>query len=204
MLTDLLNAANKYTDGINNVQQRKHEWQKKSIEIRDHLKEIATYLDTNSTYKPGFYVDTYHAFIEEINGVCNEFSSVTFRCGETDMGLVFRNNMGQKKAFVEKGFQLTFNPTITGQVLILLLPHHSDLTDKEPEYINIGVINNIEQFNNDALDTVVSKALEIAFHTSFAGMAEQQEIPQAPPVHHYTPIGFKKFDSTEKLNGNMN
>lgn len=198
MLTDVLSAANRYTDGLNHVQARKDQWLKKSAEIKNHLKQIADYLNANATFKAGFYVDAFHAFNEEINGTCAEMPSVTFRSGEIDMGLVFRNNMGQTKCFNEKGFQLTFNPTITGQILLLLLPHHSDLVSKDNKYINLAIVNDLSELTDEFVEEAVQKALEIAFHTSFAGMAEQDPAAAADG-HNYTPIGFKRYESTEHV-----
>src|ERR1700741_3498433 len=82
MLTDILNAANRYTDGIDKVKKRRADWVKKHAELKVHLKEIAGHLNDKSTYKQGFFVDTLHAFNEETNGVCNELPSITFRSGD--------------------------------------------------------------------------------------------------------------------------
>src|SRR5438477_88031 len=121
MIEDILNSANKYADGIKQVCDRRAKWVKKHEELKNHLSEIADYLNKNAGYKQGFFIDTSHAFNEDMNGVCTEMPSVTFRSGDMPMLVTFRNSIGERKEYTEEGFRITFTPIITGEVIILLL-----------------------------------------------------------------------------------
>ena len=202
MINDILNVANRYAEGLKHVQDRRAQWLIKHKELKDHLKEIADYLNTNAIYKQGFFLDTLHAYNEDMNGTCADMPSITFRSGEMPMQVKFRNSMGERKEYIEEGFHITFNPTITGQIVILLFPHYSDLNKTPPPYITLAVIDDPAQFTMDFADQVISKGMEAAFYTSFTGMSDRQEeneqaeglLPQA-----YNSIGFKRYETTEKV-----
>src|SRR4051812_4724999 len=123
MLDEILNIANRYADGVRHVQTRRTQWLIKYKELKDRLKEIADQLNGSAAYKQGFFIDTLHAYHEDTNGVCAEMPSVTFRSGEMPMLVAFRNSMGERKEYMEQGFHISFNPTITGQIIVLLFPH---------------------------------------------------------------------------------
>lgn len=204
MLNDLLQAANLYAKGFEKVQHRREQWLKKYEEIRDQLKEIAEYLNANSLYKQGFFVDTLHAFNEDINGTSAKMPSVTFRTGYMPMLVTFRNSMGEKKSFTEEGFHISFNPTITGQIVVLLLPHQSELNKEKLPYTTMAVINEPAQITKDFVEQVIARGMEAAFYSSFTGMGEQPgDNEQAPPpavaVNERNPIGFKRYETTEKV-----
>jgi hypothetical protein len=204
MFEDILNAANLYDDGVKKVQERRDQWLKKHEEIKGRLKEIADYLNTNAAYKQEFYVDTLHAFDEVLNGSCAGMPSLSFRSGNMPMLVTFRNNMGEKKDFVEEGFRITFNPTITGQVVILLFPHHSELNKDLPAYATLAVIDEPERITLDFVEQVIALGIKGAFTSSFTGMARQAEVneeqrPPSPPIPHHNTIGFKRYETTEKV-----
>ncbi len=188
----ILDAANKYAVGLKNVQARREAWIKKSEEVKAQLKEIADYLNKNSQSKIGYYVDSYYAFDETINGACIEMPSVTFRSGDIAMDLTFRNDDGNVISYTEKGFQITFNPSPTGEIVIWLLPHHNNLQSQPPQYLTIAIIDDVSGLNRDAIEDVVSKGMEAAFYSSFTGITEAKNQP-----HPYSPIGFKRFETTQ-------
>jgi hypothetical protein len=201
MLNEILNIANKYADGLKEVQDRRAKWLLKHKKLKTHLKEIADDLNANTTYKQGFYVDTLHAFNEEINGTCAELPSITFRSGDMSMLVSFRNSLGEKKEFTEHGFHITFNPTITGQIVILLFPHDSDLNKTPPPYLTLAVVDDPEQLTMEVADDALARGIEAAFTTSFTGMVSHEKIKQddsTPPQAH-NPIGFKRYETTEKV-----
>jgi len=147
-------------------------------------------------------VDTLHAFNEEINGTSSEMPSITFRSGEMPMLVTFHNVMGEKKSFVEDGFHISFNPTITGQIVVLLLPHQSEMNKQPLPYTTLAVINDPGQITMDIADQIISRGMEAAFYTSFTGMSEQPgENPEQlqPSVNERNPIGFKRYETTEKV-----
>jgi len=201
MLDNILNAANRYAAGVKQVQDRRDSWLKKYIELKDRLTQVADYLNANATYKQGFFVDVLHAFNEDINGTSANMPSVTFRSGEMPMLVTFRNSMGEKKSYQEQGFHISFNPTITGQVLVLLSPHHSELDKAPPQYATLAIIDDPAQLTEEISDTIIAKGIEAAFYTSFTGVSqripENNEEAQTPTAHN--PIGFKLHDTTEKI-----
>ena len=200
MMNDILKSANLYTGGLQHVQNRREQWMKKHVELKDHLKEIAAYLNANATYKQGFFVDTMHAFDEDMNGTSAAMPSVTFRSGSMPMLVTFRNSMGEKREYEEDGFHISFNPTITGVIVVLLRPHHSKLNKEEPQYITLSLIDDPATLTMEAADQIISKAIELAFYSSFTGISElQEENEQAPPANQHTPIGFKLHETTEKV-----
>jgi len=203
MLNDILNIANLYDEGLKRVQDRRAKWLVKHKEIIAHLKEIADYLNSNAAYKQGFYVDTLHAFNEDMNGTCADMPSITFRSGEMPMLVTFRNSMGERKEYIEEGFRITFNPTITGQILVLLFPHYSELNQKPLPYLTLAVIDDPGTFTNDMAEEIVTNGIQAAFYSSFTGMSEQpvEENKHAEPVPapHHNPIGFKRYETTEKV-----
>ncbi len=201
MLTDILIAANRYDDGIKQVKERRANWIKKHTELKAHLKKVAEHLNNNTTYKQGFFVDTLRAFNEETNGVCNELPSVTFRSGDMPMLVTFRNSLGELKEYTEDGFRISFSPIITGEILVLLLPHHSDLNEKPAQYNTLAIINDPAAFTMDMADQIIAKGIEAAYYSSFTGMADIQKIneqAEAQKSPRYTPIGFKRYETTEK------
>ncbi len=201
MLNDILNAANLYATGLKNVQDRRDQWLKKHTELKDHLKELADYLTANATYKQGFYVDVLHAFDEHMNGTSASLPSVTLRSGPMPMLVLFKNNMGEKKDYIEEGFHITFSPIITGQLIVLLLPHQNELNKTEPQYITLSILDEPEKLTMDMVDQIISKGIEVAYYSSFTGMSEQTEENQQPetPSQQRAPIGFKLHETTEKV-----
>jgi hypothetical protein len=201
MLNDILNAANKYADGLKSVLDRREHWLVKHKELKDHLKKTADYLNVNTTYRQGFFIDTLHAFNEDMKGTCAEMPSITFRSGEMPMQVTFRNNIGERKEYIEQGFHITFNPTITGQIVVLLLPHYSDLNEKPLPYTTLAIIDDPGQLTMDFADEMIRKGLEAAFFSSFTGISEQgeEEQPEPNPSHEHNPIGFKRYETTEKV-----
>lgn len=202
MLNDILNIANRYGEGVKKVQERKDQWLAKHVELVAHLKEIADHLNKNTTYKQGFFIDTLHAFNEDMHGTCADIPSVTFRSGEMPMLVTFRNSMGERKEYIEEGFSITFNPTITGQVVVLLMPHTSDLNKAETPYSSLAIIDEPGSLTMDIVDQVIATGMEAAYYTSFTGMSEQgsgDEQPQAHIAAPRNPIGFKRYETTQKI-----
>ena len=202
MLNDILSAANLYADGLKHVQEKRDQWLKKHVELKDHLKEVADYLNTNASYKQGFFVDVLHAFDENMNGTSATLPSLTLRSGPMPMLVLFRNNMGEKRDYIEEGFHLTFTPTITGQVVVLLLPHQNPLNKAQQQYNTLNVIDEPEKLSMDIVDQIISKGIELAFYSSFTGMSEQQNEEQQQPeqnIQDRNPIGFKLHETTEKV-----
>jgi len=201
MLNDLLNIADRYAQGIQHVQHSREQWLLKHKEVRDRLTVIASYLNEKATYQQGFFVDTLHAFNQEIHGTSADIPSVTFRSGDMPMLVRFRNSMGEKKDYVEEGFSITFNPTITGHVVVLLAPHSSDLNPEKPPFTTLSVIDEPEHMTADMVDGLVKAGMEAAFHSSFTGMSEPEHTtehtPEIPMVKR-NPIGFKRYETTQK------
>jgi hypothetical protein len=204
MLEQILNAANLYDEGVRQVQDRRAQWLNKHPGLISQLKEIADYLNANSAYKQGFYVDTLHAFNEEINGTCADMPSVTFRSGDMPMLVMFKNSMGEKKAYIEEGFKITFNPTITGQVVVLLFLHHSELYKKPPEYVTLAVIDDARDITTELVNELLTGGIKAAFSSSFTGAGKEKEIneevkPHGQPIPPHNVIGFKRYETTEKV-----
>ncbi len=203
MLVDILNAANLYADGVKHVQDRREQWLKKHTELKDHLKEVAEYLNTNTGYKQGFFVDTLHAFDENLNGTSAAMPSITLRSGPMPMLVTFRNTMGEKKDYIEEGFHITLTPTITGQVIAFLIQHTSELNKTPPQYISLAVIDEPGKLTMEVADAIIIKGIQIAFYSSFTGMGEQEVENDAsqplPAPRSHTPIGFKLHETTEEV-----
>ena len=202
MLKDILDVANKYAEGLKHVVDRRAQWLVKHNELKIHLTQIADDLNANSTYKQGFFVDILHAFNEDMNGTCSEMPSITFRSGDMPMLVTFHNTMGERKEYVEQGFRLTFNPTITGQIAILLFPHQSDLNKTPPPFATLAVLDDPATLTMDMADEIICKGIEWAYYSSFTGMSEQpdeNDQAEASQPHEHTPIGFKRYETTEKV-----
>lgn len=198
MKNEILKAANLYDEGFKQVQERKKQWLDKYKELRDHLKEIATFLNDNAGYPQGFFVDTLHAYNKTMNGTCHDLPSVTFRSGDMSMLVAFRNSVGEKKEFEEEGFRIFFNPTVNGQLLIMLQPHSSDLNDEPPKLITLAVIDQPAELKMDMVDLVIVKGIQIAFTTSFTSSPDVAEAETEVPQPR-NPIGFKRYETTEKV-----
>lgn len=202
MLDNILNTANLYADGLKKVEERRIQWLKKHTELKAHLKQIADHLNANAGYRQGFFIDSLHAFDEDMNGTCVEMPSLTFRSGDMPMLVTFKNSLGERKEFVEQGFRITFNPVITGEVLVLLLPHDNDMNKTTAQFTTLALIKDPGQFTMEMADEIIMKGMETAFYTSFTGIAEiQRDTEQEPlqaPQHHT--IGFKRYETTEKAN----
>ncbi len=201
MLENILNAANKYADGLKNVMDRRTQWLASHKTVHDHLLEIAKYLNEKALYNPGFYVDTNHAFNEEINGTCAAMPSLTFRSGAMPLNIVFKNAGGDKREYVEEGFHITFTPTIIGQIVVLLAPHYSSLSTEKPGYLDLAVIENPAALTAEVIQQIIGRGIEIAFYSSFTGMVEQQQKlnSEDQKKFEHTPIGFKRYESSEKV-----
>ena len=200
MLDNILQISNRYATGLEHVMRRRTEWIEKHEEVHNHLKEIADFLNEKSTYKQPFYVDKSHAFNEDINGTCKQIPSVTFRAGSMPMHVTFKNNAGDLKDYEEEGFRITFSPTITGQIIVLIHPHFSNLDAEVPQFRTMAVINEPNQINNEILEQIIEKGMELAFFTSFTGLAEARPSDGTQGQYHPNPIGFKKYESTENRN----
>jgi hypothetical protein len=207
MLNDILKIANLYDSGLKHVQARRDQWIKKHVELREHLKEVADFLNANAAYKQGFFIDTLHAFNEDNGGTCAEMPSITFRSGSMPMLVSFKNAMGERKEYNEEGFRITFTPTITGQLIVLLFPHVSDINKvANPQYATLSVIDEPAQLTMDIADQIILKGMQGAFYSSFTGMgepgeAEEPEDGQPTPLQipKHNPIGFKRYETTEKV-----
>lgn len=202
VLNDILNAANLYADGLAHVQERRKQWLEKYKDIREYLKTFADHLNNNATYKQGFYVDTNHAFNEEIHGTCSGIPSLTFRSGDMPMQISFRNSGGERREYIEEGFYIVFTPTVTGQILIMLLPHYTSVSEEKPDYINLAVVDNPANLTEEVIGSILARGIEMAFYSSFTGMVELQkrEMHETQKQQKYSPIGFKRHESTEKVN----
>ena len=118
------------------------------------------------------------------------------------MLVTFKNSVGERKEYVEEGFRITFNPTITGEIAIMFLPHRSNL-DKEPaQYTGVALIKDPAELTMDMASEIISKSMEAAYLSSFTGLSDLPEDtePDALPVlRHHEPIGFKRYETTEKI-----
>lgn len=197
----ILEVANRYAQGQKEVEERRSAWLDHYKEVRTHLVAIATFLNEKAEYKPGFFVDVNHAYNEEINGTCARLPSLSFRSGDMPLNVSFKNAVGERKEYTEEGFYIVFTPTLTGQVLVLLQPHYSTSTGERPEYVNIAVIDNPGQLTNDIIDQLIARGMEEAYYTSFTGMVAQQhkELEESQKQYRPAPIGFKRYESTEKI-----
>lgn len=201
MLDKILTIANKYAQGLAHVEKRKTSWITKHQEIKEYLTQLAETLNAKSEYKQGFFVDVMHAFNEEIKGSCSELQSLVFRSGDMPMLVSFSNEKGEKKDFTEHGFQITFTPSVTGEILIMLLPHYSELNQKPPAMAPLAIFTEPGIISMDTVDQIIARGMEAAYYTSFTGIAEQQiEEPgqQSINIPHHNPIGFKRYETTEK------
>lgn len=197
----ILDIANRYAVGLKEVEERRANWLDHYKEVREHLMAIATYLNEKADYKPGFFVDINHAYNEDINGTCAKLPSLTLRSGDMPMNVSFKNASGARKEYTEEGFYIIFTPTLTGQILVLLQPHYSTATGERPEYVNIAVVDNPGQLTNDVVDQLVARAIEEAFYTSFTGLValQHKEMEESQKQYRPEPIGFKRYESTEKI-----
>lgn len=201
MLDEILKIANQYDEGLAIVQSRREHWLEKYIVLRDHLKELAQYLNDNARYKQGFFVDTLHAFNEAIKGTSNRMPSVSFRSGAMPMLVTFRNSMGEKSSYSEEGFIISFTPTITGQIVVLLQPHYSELDNERPGYSTLAIIEEPGQITTAIVDEIIARGMEAAYYSSFTGMGQppqDEEQNESKPLPR-NPIGFKRYDTTEKI-----
>jgi hypothetical protein len=201
MQNEILKIANQYDEGLTTVQNRREQWLEKYIVLRDHLKGLAQYLNENARYKQGFFVDTLHAFNEAIKGTSNRMPSVSFRSGAMPMLVTFRNSMGEKSSYSEEGFIISFTPTITGQIVVLLQPHYSELDSEKPGYSTLAIIEEPGQITTAIVDEIVARGMEAAYYSSFTGMgrppADEEQNDSKPMPRN--PIGFKRYDTTEKI-----
>lgn len=197
MFEEILKVANMYEEGLERVKKRRDQWMLRYEMIRDHLKEMATYLNEHAVYKQGFFVDTLHAFNEDIKGTSARMPSITFRSGAMPMLVAFRNVMGEKKTYAEEGFSISFNPTITGEVVVLLQPHYSDMDKELPPLVTLAVFPDPAELNIKNVDEIIARGMEEAFFTSFTGMGAEQQQDQQPQQR--TLIGFRRHDTTEKI-----
>lgn len=200
MFEEILNAANRYDEGLAHVHSRQDQWLAGHERVRDHLKAIADHLNHHALYKQGFFVDTLHAFNEGMRGTSARMPSLEFRSGPMPMPITFRNSIGEKRTYTEEGFSISFTPTITGQIIVVLQPHTSDLEQDPPQLLTLDVIFEPSQLTNERIERILAQGMEIAFYGSFTGMAEQPNMndPENIPLKR-NPIGFKRHDTTEKI-----
>jgi len=201
MNNNILMAANMYAAGLKNIEARRAHWLDVHKQIREQLMQIAAELNQATDYKQNFNVDVNHAYNEEINGTCAQLPSLTLRTGSMPMNVTFKNASGETKEYAEQGFHLTFTPTIAGEILIMLLPHYSDLSGEAPKYATLAAIDDPLTITPDMVETIVARGIEMAFYSSFTGMVELQKKEEVEEQKQYehTPIGFKRYDSTEKV-----
>lgn len=198
MLKKILDTANRYAEGLKHVQHRRELWVTKSEQLKTQLKQIAEYLNENSQSGIKFYVDSYYAFDETINGSCIEMPSITFRSGDVPMDLTFKNDDGNTITYAEKGFQITFNPSPTGEIVVWLMPHHNNLqTEQEPKYTTMTIINDLDNFTPQMVEDIIAQGMEIAFYSSYVGITEIK----SQAVATYAPIGFRRYETTEHQDG---
>ena len=207
-MDNILNAANLYAKGLQEVLDRRKQWLEKYKEVQARMKQVAQELNANAEYKQNFYVDVNHAFNEETSGTCENLPSLTFRSGEMPLMLIFKNAMNDKKEYMESGFHITLTPTVTGEILIMLLPHHTSLTTEKAEYINLGMVENPASLSMEMVNDILAKGIEMAFYSSFTGavalqrrsvVTDQRAQEQQQQPQQYQPIGFKRHESTEKV-----
>jgi hypothetical protein len=199
-IDEILKAADLYAEGLKKVEERKAQWVKKHTELKNHLKTIADVLNNKVAYEQGFFIDVLHAFNEETNSTCSEMPSVTFRSGSMPMLVTFNNPAGEKKEFCEEGFRITFTPLITGELLVLLYPHESELNKPDPPYTTMAMIKEPGELTMEMANNFIKNGIEAAYYSSFTGIAETRrdddENPPAPPQRNL--IGFKRYETTEK------
>lgn len=199
MLNEILKIADQYSQGLAQVKARKSAWLKKHIELKDHLKEIAEYLNQNTTYKQGYYVDLLHAFDEASNGTCEDMPSVAFRSGDMPMMVSLTGEGCKIDDFTEHGFSISFNPSITGEVHVLLYPHHNNLSKTTPEVIPMAVISDPETISTAMIDDLIVRCMTLSYYSSFTGITDLENQSQAAAEQpKYNPIGFKRYATTEK------
>lgn len=196
----ILEIANRYAEGLKEVEERRANWLESYKKVREHLLAIAANLNEKADYKPGFFVDINHAYNEEINGTCAKLPSLTLRSGDMPMNVSFKNAGGAHKEYIEEGFYIIFTPTLTGQILVLLQPHYASGSER-PEYTNIAVVDNPGQLTNDVIEQLVARAIEEAFYTSFTGLValQHKEMEESQKQYRPAPIGFKRYESSEKI-----
>ena len=199
-MDEILKVSDLYATGLEHVQARRKQWLDIYKDVREHMKEIANYLNENSKYKQNFFVDTNRAFNEEINGSCAEVPSLTFRSGAMEQFLTFRNSLGERKEYLEEGFQITLSPTVTGMLVVMLWPHYSEMSEEKPQYVTIAMVENPEALKPELIDKLIAKGMELAFYSSYTGMVELQdkEMSQSQMKYQHAPIGFKRYETTEK------
>ncbi|HXS37459.1 MAG TPA: hypothetical protein VN721_12215 [Flavipsychrobacter sp.] len=188
----VLDLANKYAEGLKKVEERRAKWLKKSEEIKSYLTKVASDLNEKADYKPGYYVDIYYPYSEEIKGHCFHMPSIGFRSGNTPIGIVFENESGSTMVYSEKGFQIIFNPVLTGQIIVGLNPHINDFIKSEPQFTTITVVDDPDQLTNEEINRILLDAMEQAYYSSYTGLAETDG-----EIKSHAPIGFKKFETTE-------
>lgn len=200
MFDEILKVADQYDDGLTLVQARRDNWLEKYEMVRDYLKEMAAYLNTNAKYKQGFFVDTLYAYNEDIMGTNSRLPSINFRTGSMPMLVTFRNSMGEKKTYTEEGFRISFTPTVTGQVVVFLQPHYSTIDAEQPEVVTLALINDPGGLTKEIINEIISKGMEAAFQTSFTAMPKTEEQEEKEKnIAKRSPIGFKRYDTTEKV-----
>ena len=201
MIDDILISANLYTEGLKLVEERRAQWIEKHAVLKKRLTEIADYLNEHSGYKQGYYVDSLQAFNEEIKGSCAGIPSLTFRSGKMPLMVEFCNEKGEEMKYMEDGFRIEFTPTITGQVIVILYAHQSPLSKNTPDHGTLAFIDNPGEITLEVIDEIINKGIETAFSTSFTGIGlhkpgNTKEDPQ--PEQRHNPIGFKRYETTEK------
>lgn len=202
MFDRILKVADRYDEGLIKVQRRREQWMSKYEMVKEHLKVVAQHLNEHTRYKQGFFVDTMHAFNEEIKGTSSRMPSVMFRSGAMPMLVTFRNSMGEKKTYSEEGFSIAFTPTITGQIVVMLQPHFSDLDAEQPEMVNLAIINDPAQLSEAIIDEVIARGMELAYYSSFTGMTDvpaDESAPAENSLNKRNVIGFKRYETTEKM-----
>jgi len=192
MTEQILQAANRYAEGVNAVEQRRHAWMQKAIDVEKHLKEIADYLNANAAYKANYYTEVQHAYDEHTDGSCIAMAAVMFGTRKMPMMLVFEDKDKKKKEVFESGFVLSFSPSVTGQIVVQLLPHHNELQPEPPVPVVLEIIDEVDKLTNEDLDGLIIAALTNALHTSFTGVAEAEKYNKETR----TPIGFRMHEGT--------
>lgn len=195
IMENILQAANLYAQGLTNVNARREAWLQKLPEIKQQLKTIAKYLNENAAYKPGYYVDTFYAYDEEIKGICMRMPSLGFRSGVMPMFLDFSNEEHKTKGYKESGFRINFSPIVTGQVVVTIVYHSNAFIQTDPPYEAMEVFDNPLEITTEVVEALLARGIEEAYYSSYTGLAEKKQMP-------YTPIGFKtqRTETTEPDN----
>lgn len=199
MLSKILAAEKRYSDGFKKVLAQRKSWENKAGKVTDRLQQIADYLNKHSSYQQEYSVDSYPATDEQSRSVCDALLSVVFSSGNVDMQLDFHDKKN-KRSSIEMGFQLVISPTVSGGLVVYVIPHYSDFTHEEIQPVILEHCMIPTDLNNEKIDQWVIRSLEVAYESSFTGMLCERE-PMKPNMIGYK-LPMAKEDS--ELDGRIN